>query len=248
MTPAPGLGHWNRLEQLFYTALDLPPADRTAYLDQACGGDSELRTEVESLLASANQTFGFLQKPIEQAATGVTFKGQGQRIGPYQLIALLGEGGMGEVYLGVRADKLYTQEVAIKLMRPGLKQAQAMLVRFSAERQILANLNHPNIARLLDAGITDDDAPYLVMEHVKGIPIDDYCREQQLDTDHRLELFRAVCGAVEHAHKNLVVHRDIKPANILVTPEGIPKLLDFGIAKLLNPDSSEQILTKPGSA
>lgn len=244
MTPAPGVGHWNRLEQLFYAALELDPADRAAFLDQACGDDSGLRKEVESLLESAGQTFGFLQKPIERAATGVALKSVGQRVGPYELIGLLGEGGMGEVYLAVRADKLYEQEVAIKLMRPGLKQAQAMLVRFSAERQILANLNHPNIARLLDAGITIDDAPYLVMEYVKGIPIDDFCHDRKLNTNDRLKLFRAVCGAVEYAHKNLVVHRDIKPANILVTPEGVPKLLDFGIAKLLNPELGEQLLTQ----
>ncbi len=244
MTAAAGSGHWDRLERLFYQALDLQPADRPAFLDEACGDDSSLRKEIESLLESSSKTFGFLQKPIEQAAQGVAAKDVGQRIGPYQLMGLLGEGGMGEVYLAVRADQLYQQEVAIKVMRPGLKQAQAMLVRFSAERQILASLNHPNVARLLDAGITDHDAPYLVMEYVKGIPIDEYCHSQKLDTNERLRLFRTVCGAVEYAHKNLVVHRDIKPANILVTPEGTPKLLDFGIAKLLNPEVDEQSVTQ----
>ncbi len=244
MSSAAGTGRWNRVEKLFYEALDLEPDKRPAFLDQACSDDASLRQEVESLIESASKTFGFLQRPIEQAAQGVALRDLGQRIGPYQLMGLLGEGGMGEVYLAVRADQLYEQEVAIKLMRPGLKQAQAMLLRFSAERQILANLNHPNIARLLDAGITPEGAPYLVMEYVKGIPIDEYCRSNELSTTERLRLFRTVCSAVEYAHKNLVVHRDLKPANILVTPEGVPKLLDFGIAKLLNPELNEQSVTQ----
>ena len=144
---------------------------------------------------------------------------------------------MGSVYLATRADELYRQEVAIKLMNPAARQGSAMLLRFNSERQILANLNHPNIARLLDGGITADGLPYLVMEYVPGVPIDAYVRENKLDTKGRLNLFVILCAAVEYAHKNLVIHRDIKPGNILVTADGIPKLLDFGIAKLLDAES-----------
>lgn len=236
--------HWARLEQLFYHALDLDPAARSAFLDQACSGDLELRSEVESLLNSANQSVAFLQDRVERAAQRLTLEDLGQRVGPYRLIGLLGEGGMGKVYLASRADKLYEQEVAIKLMHVGLTEAHGMLLRFGVERQILANLNHPNIARLLDGGITQDGAPYLVMEYVKGIRIDGYCRDRDLKLEERLRLFLAVCGAVEFAHKNLIVHRDIKPANILVTADAVPKLLDFGIAKLLNPELEGQTLTR----
>lgn len=244
MTPATGAEHWNRIEKLFYQALELDRSERAAFLEQTCGEDAEVRKEVESLLESSEQTLGFLKKPVEQAAQQLAAKDLEQQVGPYRLIGLLGEGGMGKVYLASRADEVYEQEVAVKLMHAGLRDAQAMLLRFHAERQILANLNHPNIARLLDGGITADGASYLVMEYVKGIPIDEYCRVNHLGIKDRLELFRVVCDAVEYAHKNLVVHRDIKPANILVTPEGVPKLLDFGIAKLLSPDSSEAVLTR----
>lgn len=238
-------GHWNRLERLFYAALELGPSERTAFLDRECGDDSELRQEVESLLAYSAKTLGVLKQPVEEAAQRLTWREVGQQVGPYRLISLLGEGGMGQVYLASRADHLYEQQVAIKLMHAGLKQAQSMLIRFSAERQILANLNHPNIARLLDAGVTDDGAPYLVMEYVNGIRIDEYCRRNKLNPRDILRLFLTVCSAVEYAHKNLVVHRDIKPANILVTADGAPKLLDFGIAKLLLPEVDELSLTRP---
>jgi serine/threonine-protein kinase len=153
----------------------------------------------------------------------------------------LGEGGMGQVYLARRADHLYEQEVAIKLMHAGLKQAHSMLSRFSAERQILANLNHPNIARLLDAGVTADGIPYLVMEYIAGTRIHEHCRVNNLTPKEILKLLLPVCSAVEYAHKSLVIHRDIKPANILVTPGGVPKLLDFGIAKLLDPDGEDAL-------
>ncbi len=244
MVSLTGSDHWHRLEQLFYQALDLEPAARVAFLDQACGDDSGLRNEVDSLLKSSEKTLGFLKNPVEQAVQSLTSESLGQRIGPYQLVDLLGEGGMGKVFLATRVDHVYEQEVAIKLMHPGAKRSQGMLLRFSTERQILANLNHTNIARLLDGGVTAEGSPYLVMEYVKGIPIDQYCRQHCLTIKGRLHLFRTVCGAVEYAHKNLVVHRDIKPANILVTEEGVPKLLDFGIAKLLSPDPNEQLLTR----
>jgi serine/threonine protein kinase/tetratricopeptide (TPR) repeat protein len=236
--------HWGRLEKLFYQALELEPSARAHLLDEACGGDAGLRQEVESLLESSQKTSGLLRGLVEQAAQEFTVKSAGQRAGPYQITGLLGEGGMGKVYLASRADQLYEQQVAIKLMHAGLQEARAMLRRFRAERQILANLNHPHIARLLDAGLTAEGAPYLVMEYVPGIAIDAYCRENHVALNQRLELFGLVCGAVAYAHKNLVVHRDIKPANILVTSEGVPKLLDFGIAKLLGTEPGEPALTQ----
>lgn len=239
MSAAPGAARWNRLEQLFYAALALPAVERAQFLDRECADDAALRAEVESLLTFSGKTLQELRKPVDEAAQSLALKESGQQIGPYRLTRLLGEGGMGQVYLARRDDNLYEQEVAIKLMLAGLKQAQSMLFRFSAERQILADLNHPNVARLLDAGITPDGAPYLVMEYIAGTPIDDYCRANKLSPKEVLKLFLPVCSAVEYAHKNLVVHRDIKPANILVTPGGVPKLLDFGIAKLLDPDAED---------
>ncbi len=215
----------------------MPAADRAGFLSQACGDDGELRAEVESLLNSADQTMGFLQEPVQQAAQKIAVKrSTSRRIGPYELIQLLGSGGMGDVYLAERADDQFHRRVAIKLMRSGLEVNPLLVPRFRAERQILANLDHPNIARLLDGGITTEGAPYLVMEYVEGLPIDEYCSRNKLGVHQRLVLFQSLCTAVEYAHRHFVVHRDIKPPNVLVTPEGVPKLLDFGISKLLDPD------------
>ena len=246
MATSPRSDRWVRIEHLFYAALELEPDSRPLFLDQACRDDAELRKEVESLLQMDSQTMGFLRKPVLDAAQQITAKEElsGKRIGAYQLLRVLGEGGMGKVYLAARADDLYRKEVAIKTVQGGLGQNRAMLLRFRSERQILANLDHPAIARLLDGGITDDGLPYLVMEYVNGIRVDDYCRINRLGTEQRLQLFCAVCSAVEYAHKNLVVHRDIKPANILVTAEGLPKLLDFGIAKLLDPEGGQLAETR----
>src|SRR6185436_17674912 len=160
----------------------------------------------------------------------------GRRIGPYRLTRLLGHGGMGAVYLGVRDDDQYQKQVAIKLLKRGM-DTDFMLSRFRQERQILANLEHPFIARMLDGGATEDGLPYFVMEYVDGVPITTYCREKGLSIPQRLRLFRLVCEAIQCAHQNLVVHRDIKPGNILTTKEGIPKLLDFGIAKVIDPQT-----------
>jgi serine/threonine-protein kinase len=240
MASSPQSNRWLRIEYLFYAALELEDG-RAAFLEEACGGDDELRREVESLLHSAGHTMGFLQKPVVEAAQQIAVEGAlaGKRIGAYQLLQVLGEGGMGKVYLAARADDLYKKQVAIKTVTAGFAQSQMPLLRFGSERQILANLDHPNIARLLDGGITEDGLPYLVMEYVNGVRLDEYCQIHQLGTNQRLELFRTVCTAVEYAHKNLVVHRDLKPANVLVTLEGVPKLLDFGIAKLLDPESGQ---------
>ncbi len=236
---------WLRIEHLFYAALELKNDGRAAFLDEACGNDIELRKEVDSLLRSSEQTMGFLQNPVLEGVQQITAEKDiaGKRIGAYQILRPLGEGGMGKVYLASRADDLYHKEVAIKTLQGGHGQSRAMLLRFRSERQILANLDHPNIARLLDGGITEDGLPYLVMEYVNGLRVDDYCRRNQLGIKQRLQLFCIVCAAVEYAHKNLVVHRDLKPANILVTTEGIPKLLDFGIAKLLDSESGEPTRT-----
>jgi len=246
MRPPLEAGRWARLETLFYAAVDMDPAQRYAFLDERCGDDVTLRRDVESLLESSQKTLDFLHKPIRQLTESLVQQTEhaGERIGTYQLLKPLGEGGMGRVYLASRADELYRQEVAVKVLQPGSKPTASMLLRFSAERQILANLNHPNISRLLDGGITTDGSPYLVMEYVDGVPIDECCRENGLALNQRLKLFCTVCAAVAYAHKNLVVHRDIKPANILVTREGVPKLLDFGIAKLLDHESQAPTLTR----
>ncbi|MBV9301453.1 MAG: serine/threonine protein kinase [Acidobacteriaceae bacterium] len=232
---------WQQVDSLLQQSWEVDPWDRAAFLDEACGDDLELQNAVERLLAQDNRPLDWLKTPVEEAARELTFIGR--RIGPYVLLRVLGEGGMGRVFMAARADEQYQQFVAIKLMHAGVWQSETMLQRFQRERQILANLNHPNIARLLDGGMTSDGSPYLVMEYVDGTPIDEYCREKCPSIEAKLELFRQVCSAVEYAHKNLVVHRDIKPANVLVTEEGTPKLLDFGIAKLLDPDSDWQMVS-----
>ena len=241
------------LEDIFQTAAEMKPELRAEFLTNACGEDDELRKEVESLLSSADQSFDFLAKPIQSAAQALADQPTfiGRRIGPYRVLRALGKGGMGTVYLAARADDNYDRQVAIKLMSSGFGTSESMQARFRAERQILANLDHPNIARLLDGGVTSLDGalrsqsvPYLVMEYVDGVPIDEHCRRKSLTIDDRLRLFRVVCATVEYAHNNLVVHRDIKPANILVSSTGVPKLLDFGIAKLLDPDLSDDPISR----
>jgi serine/threonine-protein kinase len=170
-----------------------------------------------------------------------------RRIGPYKILQEIGHGGMGTVYLAARADEQYQKRVAIKVIKAGMGGDEAV-GRFRRERQILAGLDHPNIARLLDGGATDEGLPYLVMEHIEGRPLHDYCDSRRLPINDRLRIFQQVCSAVAHAHRNLIVHRDLKPSNILVTPEGVPRLLDFGIAKLLNPELSAEALTATGLA
>ncbi len=225
---------WQRLEDLFHTILELPPEARAAALTEACGDDDELRAEVNRLLQAHDQASAF----VGAAAAGVervaaSMIPEGTHIGAYRIVRELGRGGMGTVYLGERDDAQFTMRVAIKLIKRGM-DTDAVLQRFRHERQILAGLEHPNIARLLDGGTTGEGLPYFVMEYVDGQPIDEYCRTQQLSVDQRVRLYRQVCAAVAYAHQHLVVHRDIKPSNILVTSAGVPKLLDFGIARLLD--------------
>lgn len=190
-------------------------------------GPISTQSETKSLNVNTKETIGELQPSGTSEAITKT-------IGDYQIVRQMGEGGMGTVYLAVRADQEYKQQVAIKVIRKGM-DSKEIVARFRRERQILASLDHPNIAKLMDGGSTEDGLPYFVMEFIQGTPLTDYCEQRQLTTEQRLQLFRSVCSAVQFAHQNLIVHRDLKPANILVTSDGIPKLLDFGIAKLLDP-------------
>ncbi|MFZ1011600.1 MAG: serine/threonine-protein kinase [Candidatus Sulfotelmatobacter sp.] len=237
---------WNRVESVLNEALELKLEDRKSFLDRKCAGDPELRREVESLLASVDKSLGFLEAPLYEVARqlAVESEGPGSRIQAYELLKVIGEGGMGKVYLAARADDQYNKQVAIKLLQAGFAQTTAILLRFRSERQILADLDHPNIARLLDGGVTPSGLPFLAMEYVDGISIHQHCRQNGLSIEQRLRLFVTVCGAVDYAHKHLVVHRDIKPANILVTKEGTAKLLDFGIAKLVDPEQGTAAQTR----
>jgi non-specific serine/threonine protein kinase/serine/threonine-protein kinase len=230
---------WQRVKEVFSIASGLADAERDAYFADACLNDPELQSEVESLLRAHAQENAFIDRPAaaqlagDPAPTGDD-RWLGRRIGPYEIVSLIARGGMGEVYRARRIDAAYEKEVAIKLV-PGGSHASFVLHRLHAERQILADLEHPNIARLLDGGATEDGSPYLVMELVDGKPIDEHVEERGLPVRIRLDLFREVCAAVSYAHQRLVVHRDLKPGNILVTADGKVKLLDFGIAKLLQP-------------
>ena len=223
---------WQRVREILYGAAELNTAARTPYLDEHCGGDAALRAEIETLIAALGNSGPFLE-PEAMLPHDL----RDARIGPYQILDEAGHGGMGVVYRAVRHDD-YRQVVAIKLVRAEVA-TQPLIERFRTERQALALLAHPNIARLLDGGATSGGRPYLVMEWVEGKPIDRYCGELRLGARRRLELFLQVCDAVAEAHRNLVVHRDLKPSNILITAGGQPKLLDFGIAKIFNPATPE---------
>ncbi len=226
---------WQYIRELFRRTLEVEPGERSSFLDRECTGDAAARDQVELLIASLDESGDFLEQP----AVAQRLSYEGARIGPYELVKRIGRGGMGMVYLALRADEEFQRRVAIKLLQPG-EDSEEMIRRFRDERQILAALNHPNIAELLDGGTTPEGLPYLVMEYIEGQPIDEYCEAHGLDVEARLRLFLQVGSAVQFAHRNLVVHRDLKPANILVTADGVPKLLDFGIAKLLNPELSRR--------
>ena len=238
---------WQRVKQLLDAAIPLDDSERGPYLDSACAADPDLRLEVESLLSSHEQAgTGFLKSPAINLKPGApsTVSRVGRRIGVYEIVEEIGRGGMGEIYRAVRADGQYNKEVAVKLVRGGF-DTTFVLERFRNERQILATLDHANIARLLDGGTTEDGIPYLVMELIEGTRIDLFCDGHTLSITQRLQLFRQVCGAVQYAHQRLVIHRDIKPSNILVTKEGVPKLLDFGIAKILDPSAGAETTMGP---
>ena len=235
---------YQQLKELFQSALECAANERMEFLDKACNGDASLRAELEELIAAHKQE-GYLDAPTPASNGALTDRPdetmEGRRIGPYKILRELGHGGMGAVYLAVRDDDQFKKRVAIKLIRRGM-DTDSIIRRFRHERQVLAALDHPNIARLLDGGTTADGLPYLVLEYVEGQPFGEYCDRHQLTTVERLQIFRQVAAAVHYAHQNLVVHRDLKPGNILVTPDGTPKLLDFGIAKILNPEISGQTI------
>jgi tetratricopeptide (TPR) repeat protein len=237
---------WAQVRTIFESALDETPDARAAFVSSACEGDEELHHEVVALLASYDAAPDFLANALPLAdALRVSGKTadvlQGTSVGPWRLLRRLGSGGMGVVYLARREDHEFQKIAAIKIVKPGM-DSQEILTRFRNERQVLAGLEHPNIARLMDGGTTASGIPYLVMEYVDGLRIDDYCDSHKLSVSERLKLFRTVCSAVSYAHQNLVVHRDLKPSNIFVTEDGVPKLLDFGIAKLLRAEYAGDVL------
>jgi serine/threonine-protein kinase len=239
-------------ESLFERALDLDPGERGDWLAGATGGDAELRAEVESLLEAHERAEGVLERADALRLATASLVGAspvlpGARLGRYRIVREIGRGGMSTVYLAERADGQFQRDAALKIVRAG-PYDEDLRRRLLTERQILASLDHPDIARLLDGDLTSEGRPYLVMEHVEGLPIDGYCDRSRLTVIERLRLFCRVARAVHHAHRNLVVHRDLKPSNVLVTPDGQPKLLDFGIARILDtgPVDAVSPVTRPG--
>lgn len=236
----------NKLEEIFNSALERSPGERDEFLRRACGQDEKLRSEIESLLGRYDSAF--LESPPGTEFLPISSEAMiGRQLGAYRIVREIGHGGMAVVFLAERADQEYRKSVAVKMVKLGV-ESKEILSRFRNERQTLAALDHPNIVKLLDGGSTEEGWPYLVMEYVEGIPIDEYCDGRILSVTQRLELFRIVCAAVQYAHENQVIHRDLKPSNILVTTEGVVKLLDFGIAKLLNPERFAQttLVTQAG--
>ena len=247
MTPE----EWQRVRPILESALELDPASRASFLDGACA-DLFVRREVESLIATHEQAGTHELYPRFLNSLNLDEETRfrlwsGQRVGPYEIAEEIAQGGMGAVYRAIRADGQYKQQVALKIVRSDLG-AELTATRFRNERQILASLDHPNIAKILDGGTTVDGLPYFVMELIDGQPITEYCDQHKLTIDARLRIFRAVCSAIYYAHQHLVVHRDLKPSNILVTAQGVPKLLDFGIAKILDPSLIPEnvTMTTPG--
>lgn len=231
---------WDQIHALFHEALDLDPAAREAFLARAAERNPDLAAQVRSLIASHEEAGGFLDTPA--FAPLLKSMAPGDRLGPYRILEEIGRGGMGVVFRAVRDDEHFSKEVAIKLIDPSMRSDQ-LLKRFRAERQILAMLDHPHIARLIDGGTAPDGSPYLVMEHVSGKPLVEHCDERKLDVDSRLQLFLSICDAVQFAHQRLIVHRDLKSDNILVQEDGSPRLLDFGIAKLTSREPGEAPIT-----
>lgn len=231
MTPE----RWKKIKSVLEQAIELPASARGEFLIENCD-DAEMIDEVESFLTYEDADGASLESSALAIVTESTPQKSliGKKIGRYEIVSDLGAGGMGTVYLAIRADGEFKQEVALKLIKSGIG-SESILRRFYSERQILASLDHPNIAHLIDGGTTDDNLPYFVMEYVKGEPVAEYVQNKGLDLEERLDLFRKVCEGVSFAHQNLVIHRDLKPSNILVNKDGLPKLLDFGIAKLLKP-------------
>jgi serine/threonine-protein kinase len=232
---------WLEVKEIFNAALDLPSAARHSFIEERCA-DAGLREEVEALLASAGEAENFIEDPaLTRVSHLVTAEKMpsyiGKQIGSYKIEREIGKGGMGAVYLARRADREFDKKVAIKLIKRGF-DTDEIIERFRHERQILAALEHPNITRLIDGGSTDEGLPYLVMDYVEGLPLNKYCAAREVSLDARLNIFLQICSAVTYAHQNLIIHRDLKPSNVIVSADGTPKLLDFGIAKLTAPNSS----------
>lgn len=228
---------WQQVKHILEDAIEVPTEDRSEFVANACGDDPELRTEVNSLLSESIAAEALESNALEHLEP-TEDKLINTQIGKYRLIELIGTGGMGRVYLAERADGAFEQKVALKLIRRGLDSKEIQR-RFVTERQILASLEHPNIAHLIDGGTTNDGLPFLVMEYVEGTPLISYADANSLDLEPRLDLFREVCSAVSFAHQKLVIHRDLKPQNVLITNNGKAKLLDFGIAKLVKTEGTE---------
>lgn len=238
---------FRRIRNLFEAALERSFEDRAAFLTEACGEDQEVRRQVGRLLEAHDATMTVAEKPPTPGGllrTDPTSR-EGRRLGDYEILRELGHGGMGRVYLAKRADEAFQKRVAIKILRADAASAQ-VIERFRREREILAQFEHPNIARLLDAGETEDGLPYFVMEFVEGRPITEHADAERLSVEDRLRLFRQVCDAVEYAHRCNVIHRDLKPGNVLVNADGQIKLLDFGIAHLIEKDPGVTALTRSG--
>lgn len=242
---------WEKVNTIVDTALNLKGEERATYIQKKCSGNQELRHEVTKLLVAIerSKTEEFLDDAgtiIHQIANEIAQKKQrsyassliGVTIDKYKITELIGHGGMGSVFLAERADEAYNQQVALKIMRRGM-DTPSNIARFKRERNILARLDHPNIARLLDGGVTADGLPYLVMDYINGVPLMEYCDTHKLSIDERLSLFQSVCEAVQHAHRNAIIHRDLKPSNIYITGDGTVKVLDFGIAKLIESDAND---------
>jgi len=235
---------WDQIGEVFTKVMELPIEEREGFLDRECAGDPGLKAEVQALLDSADSSEEYFLGLAVRAGVPTSPPERlgrlaGKRLGRWRLVELIGRGGMGAVYLAERDDDQFTMQAALKILPLGVSSEDHRR-RFLAERQILARLDHPNIARILDGGVTEDGTPFYVMERVQGVPIDVYCDENRLRIDERLVLFEEVCEAVQHAHRNLIVHQDLKPSNILVTNDGHVKLLDFGIARMLEPDEGEE--------
>src|SRR6185437_5590001 len=248
MTPE----RWRKVEEIFQAAVELLPEERSRYVAQVCADDTTLRSDVESLLSQHDSAGELLDQPFygdTEFSVLESFVEEedpmiGRRLGAYRIEREIGRGGMGAVYEASRADNEFNKRAAIKLVKRGM-DTNFILRRFRKERQILAALDHPHIAGLLDGGTTEDGLPYFLMEFIEGQPLYTYCDNHNLNITERLKLFRSICDAVHYAHQKQVVHRDIKPSNVLVTAEGVPKLLDFGIAKLLNPTLAGDITHDP---
>jgi serine/threonine protein kinase/tetratricopeptide (TPR) repeat protein len=241
---------WRQIEEMFHAALAFDGQKRDAYLAEVCRGDADLRQEVQNLIAgheaaTASMQTAAVRESVQQVLADDEILTVGQEFGPYRVIREIGRGGMGRVFLAERADQEFHRWVAIKLIKRGM-DTDSVIRHFRNEREILASLDHPNIARLFDGGTSRDGMPYFVMEYIEGQPIDCFCDERKYSITERLRLFRKVCAAVAYAHQHLVIHRDIKPSNILVTAEGDPKLLDFGIARLLRAEADAPTATMTG--